>query len=193
MKGRGNHHRLPWPGITSRGQNLLVLPSTHENTGTRLSTTSCWQRYARGREREESGVQKAFKKSPPVKQIGGAEFSGFTPWSFTVRGKIASFLWEGKVVFEAWLKELSSPIPYTLYVYICTILRNPLHCSGMRFVWKSIALKIIDLINFKFIPLSLNNALEKFYSYSNLNFSNIKNARINNFTFKKSCIFLQLS
>lgn len=40
----------------------------------------------------ESRVQKAFKKSPPVKQIGGAEFSGFTPWSFTVRGKIASFL-----------------------------------------------------------------------------------------------------
>lgn len=33
MKGRGSH-RLPWPGITtSRGQNLLVLPSTHENTG----------------------------------------------------------------------------------------------------------------------------------------------------------------
>lgn len=93
MKGRGNQC-LPWPGITSRGQNLLVLPSTHENTGTRLSTTSCWQRYARGREREggESRVQKAFKKSPPVKQIGGAEFSGFTPWSFTVRGKIASFL-----------------------------------------------------------------------------------------------------
>lgn len=92
MKGRGNQC-LPWPGITSRGQNLLVLPSTHENTGTRLSTTSCWQ-ICEGERKGggESGVQKAFKKSPPVKQIGGAEFSGFTPWSFTVRGKIASFL-----------------------------------------------------------------------------------------------------
>lgn len=85
MKGRGSH-RLPWPGITtSRGQNLLVLPSTHENTGTRLSTTSCWQRYAMG------GFT-AFKKSPPAEQIGRAEFSGFTPWSFTARGKIALFL-----------------------------------------------------------------------------------------------------
>lgn len=134
MKGRGNH-RLPWPGITSRGQNLLVLPSTHENT--RLSTTSCWQRYAGG------GGFTAFKKSPPGKQIGGAEFSGFTPWSFTVRGKTALFLWKGKVVFEAWLK---SHCRLRFHTFATSTFAPSFETTSpptVPFAWKGVALKMI--------------------------------------------------